>query len=76
MDLPRLLVVDGYVDLDQDGRPGLGACVHAEFGIPVIGVAKSRFRPAMAGRFRIPDALRRADALARAPVDDRRFARH
>ncbi len=38
-----LLVVDGYADLDPGGRPGLGAHVHAEFGIPVIGVAKSRF---------------------------------
>jgi hypothetical protein len=26
-----LLVVDGYVDLDPDGRPGLGACAHAAF---------------------------------------------
>ena len=38
-----LLVVDGYADLDPSGRPGLGAYAHAEFGIPVIGVAKSRF---------------------------------
>jgi len=93
-----LLVVDGYADLDPDGRPGLGAHAHTEFAIPVIGVAKSAFRTAthaiavrrgtsarpvfvtaagmsrtdaaglvqnMAGRFRIPDALRRADALAR-----------
>ena len=93
-----LLVVDGYADLDPSGRPGLGAHAHAEFGIPVIGVAKSRFRTAthavpvvrgssgrplfvtaagmpaaeaadlvtrMAGRYRLPDALRRADALAR-----------
>jgi deoxyribonuclease V len=41
-----LLVVDGYADLDPRGRPGLGARAHAEFGIPVIGVAKSRFRTA------------------------------
>ena len=41
-----LLVVDGYADLDPGGRPGLGAHAHAEFGIPVIGVAKSRFRTA------------------------------
>jgi deoxyribonuclease V len=94
-----LLVVDGYADLDPDGRPGLGARAHVEFGIPVIGVAKSRFRTAihavpvvrgvslrplfvtaagmpsvdaadlvrrMAGRYRLPDALRRADTLARA----------
>jgi deoxyribonuclease V len=93
-----LLIVDGYADLDPDGRPGLGARAHAEFGVPVIGVAKSAFRTAthaipvlrgtsarplyvtaagmprtdaaslvqrMAGRHRLPDALRRADALAR-----------
>jgi deoxyribonuclease V len=98
---PRLVVIDGYVDLDPDGRPGLGARLHAEFGMAVIGVAKSRFHTAthavpvqrgasarplfvtsaglsrddaadlvrqMAGRFRVPDALRRADALARGPI--------
>ena len=81
------------------GRPGLGARAHAAFGIPVIGVAKSRFATAthavpvvrgtsgrplfvtaagmpradaadvarrMAGWYRLPDALRRADTLARA----------
>jgi len=41
-----LLVVDGYADLDPDGRPGLGAHAHAEFAVPVIGVAKSAFRTA------------------------------
>jgi deoxyribonuclease V len=40
-----LLVVDGYADLDPDGRPEL--------------VRR------MAGRHRMPDALRRADTLAR-----------
>jgi deoxyribonuclease V len=93
-----LLVVDAYVDLDPADCPGLGARAHAEFGVPVIGVAKTEFRTAthavavrrgrsarplfvtaagipvteaadlvrhMAGPFRLPDALRRADALAR-----------
>jgi len=93
-----LLVIDGYADLDPAGKPGLGTHAHAEFGIPVIGVAKSAFRTAthaipvlrgtsarplfvtaagmprtdaadlvrhMAGQFRLPDALRRADRLAR-----------
>ena len=93
-----LIVVDGYVDLDPDGRPGLGAHVRAEFGVPVIGVAKTPFAAAthaapvlrgqaarplyvtaagltiadaaavvaqMAGRFRLPDALKRVDRLAR-----------
>jgi deoxyribonuclease V len=40
------LVADGYADLDPGGRPGLGAHAHAEFGVPVIGLAKSRFRTA------------------------------
>jgi deoxyribonuclease V len=93
-----LLVIDGYVDLDPSGRPGLGAHVHAELRIPVVGVAKTAFRSAthalpvrrgaatrplyvtasgipveeaaalvarMAGGYRIPDALRRVDRLAR-----------
>src|ERR1700760_2494960 len=41
-----LIVVDGYVDLDPGGRPGLGAHVHAEYGVPVIGVAKTAFEHA------------------------------
>jgi deoxyribonuclease V len=94
----ELLVIDGYVDLDPDGRPGLGAHAHAEFGFPVIGVAKTPFTAAthaipvlrgratrplyvtaagipvadaaemvrvMSGEFRVPDALRRVDALSR-----------
>jgi deoxyribonuclease V len=94
-----LLVVDGYVDLDPDGRPGLGAHLHDELAIPIVGVAKTAFRTAthaatvrrgaatrplyvtaagitveqaaelvtqMAGDYRLPDALRRVDRLARA----------
>jgi len=94
----ELLVIDGYVDLAPDGRPGLGALVHADLGVPVVGVAKTFFvtathavpvvrgraaRPLyvtaagmlaadaaelvrrMSGTFRMPDALREVDALAR-----------
>ena len=46
LDGMRLLIVDGYTDLDPGGRPGLGAHAHAEFGVPVIGVAKTAFRTA------------------------------
>ena len=42
----RLLIVDGYADLDPSGRPGLGAWAYAEFGVPGIGVAKTAFRVA------------------------------
>ena len=41
-----LLIIDGYADLDPDGRPGLGVRARDEFGVPVIGVAKSAFRTA------------------------------
>lgn len=42
-----LLIVDGYVDLDPAGSPGLGAHV-ADAGLApvVVGVAKTRFRTA------------------------------
>ena len=93
-----LLVIDGYVDLDPQGRPGLGARLHAQLKVPVIGVAKTAFHTAshavpvrrggarrplyitsaglpvesaaalvaeMAGPYRLPDALRRVDTLAR-----------
>ncbi len=41
-----VLIIDGYVDLDPAGRPGLGAHLRARYGIPVIGVAKTAFRTA------------------------------
>jgi deoxyribonuclease V len=94
-----LLIIDGYVDLDPGGRPGLGAHLYQQINIPVIGIAKTLFRTAthavavrrgtatrplyvtaagvavdaaaelvtqMAGAHRLPDAVRRVDALARA----------
>jgi deoxyinosine 3'endonuclease (endonuclease V) len=41
-----LVVIDGYVDLDPDGRAGLGAHLHAQIHAPVIGVAKTAFHTA------------------------------
>jgi deoxyribonuclease V len=40
------IVVDGYVWLDHNGKPGLGARLHEALGskIPVIGVAKTQFQ--------------------------------
>lgn len=43
----RLVLVDGYVDLGP-ARPGLGRHVHTLCGLPVVGVAKSRFHDAEA----------------------------
>jgi deoxyribonuclease V len=39
------IVIDGYVWLSGDGRPGLGARLHEALArrVPVIGVAKTRF---------------------------------
>ncbi|TAE44426.1 MAG: endonuclease V, partial [Bacteroidetes bacterium] len=39
------IVIDGFVVLDDAGKPGLGAHLYASLGqkIPVIGVAKNNF---------------------------------
>ena len=101
--VPACIVVDGYVWVSAQGKPGLGARLHAALShaAPVVGVAKTAFKPlhgsplvelvyrggsarplfvtslgidvaragvlvrSMHGRYRIPDALRRADHLAR-----------
>ena len=41
-----VVVIDGYVELDADGAPGLGAHLHARLGgtIAVVGVAKTAFQ--------------------------------
>jgi deoxyribonuclease V len=41
-----VIVVDGYVFLDDDGKPGLGGHLYSALQnkIPVIGVAKSNFQ--------------------------------
>lgn len=44
---PGLLVIDAYVDLGAHG-PGLGRRLFDEAGIPVVGIAKTRFREAPA----------------------------
>jgi deoxyribonuclease V len=43
----RIVVVDGYVTLDE-GRPGLGAHLHERLGggVAVVGVAKTAYRGA------------------------------
>ena len=41
----RSVVVDGYVTLGAEGRPGLGQHLYEALGgrVPVVGVAKTRF---------------------------------
>lgn len=46
LDQMALLSIDGYADLDPDGRPGLDSRARDEFGVPVIGVTKPTFRTA------------------------------
>ena len=43
--IPGVLVVDGYVYLDEEQRPGLGAKLYAALdrAVCVVGVAKKRF---------------------------------
>jgi deoxyribonuclease V len=43
---PSCIVIDGYVWLDANNLPGLGARLHDRLNgsVPVIGVAKSTFR--------------------------------
>ena len=36
-------VIDAYVDLGRDASPGLGRILFEQTGVPVIGVAKSRY---------------------------------
>lgn len=42
----RTIVIDGYVNLDERGTPGLGGHLHEHFGgrVAVVGVAKTAFR--------------------------------
>ena len=47
-DRVETIIVDGYVWLGPENRPGLGAHLYEALGkqVPVIGVAKSMFRGA------------------------------
>jgi deoxyribonuclease V len=44
-DLPATIVIDGYVWLDGNRRPGLGAILHEALAgrIPIVGIAKTSF---------------------------------
>ncbi len=39
----RAIVIDGYVDLDEYGRAGLGAHLYDRINMVVVGVAKTAF---------------------------------
>jgi deoxyribonuclease V len=45
----EMVIIDGYVWLDAENRPGLGVYLQQALGenIPIIGVAKSKFKEAL-----------------------------
>jgi deoxyribonuclease V len=45
---PDIIIVDGYVWLDDDGRPGLGAKLYQALDrkTTIVGIAKTRFSSA------------------------------
>jgi len=49
---PEMVVVDGYVWLEDESHPGLGAHLYEALGksVPVVGVAKTRFASARSAR--------------------------
>lgn len=59
---PTLVAVDGYVWLNAEGRPGLGAHLFEALGrsIPVVGIAKTPFDGSEHARAVLRGASRRA----------------
>ncbi len=45
-ELPDLIVIDGFVTLGEEAKPGLGQYLYLELGerVPVVGVAKKAFK--------------------------------
>jgi deoxyribonuclease V len=71
---PEVVLVDAYVDLDGD-RPGLGRRLHQLTGIPVIGIAKTRFAGAPAIEV-LRGGSRRPLFVSAAGMDAEEAARH
>jgi deoxyribonuclease V len=74
----EVIVIDGYVFLDEAGRKGLGAHLHDAIGKPVVGVAKTAFngspmaqkvlrgtskRPLYVTQLGVPDAPERVQSM-------------
>src|SRR3954462_13309614 len=53
---PAALIVDGYVWISPDGKPGLGAHLHEAINgaVPVVGVAKTQFMTLMDSPLVVP----------------------
>jgi deoxyribonuclease V len=72
------VVVDGYVWLDDESRPGLGGHLYAALGngVPVIGVAKSRFAGVRVARPVLRGSSQRPLWVTAAGIDPETAARH
>lgn len=64
-----VLVIDGYVFLDADGRKGLGAHLHDATGRAVVGVAKSPFKGSDFARAVVRGSAKRPLFVTAAGVD-------
>lgn len=61
----HVLVVDGYVVLDDAGRKGLGMHLHEATGHAVVGVAKTSFKGSAHGEWRSARAVVRGQNATR-----------
>lgn len=73
---PELVVVDGYVWLDADGRKGLGAHLWEALGVPVVGVAKTAFHGSDHAVVALRGTSQRPLWVTAAGVDPARAAEH
>jgi deoxyribonuclease V len=76
-ELLEVVVVDGYVWLEDETKPGLGARLHEALSrrVPVVGVAKTRFAGAAAVEVR-RSGSRRPLYVSAAGMDPHTAARH
>lgn len=65
----HVLVVDGYVVLDDAGRKGLGMHLHEATGRAVVGVAKTRFKGSDFARAVVRGSARRPLYVTAVGVD-------
>jgi deoxyribonuclease V len=75
---PAAVVIDGYVWLGDEGRPGLGAHLYAALGqaVPVIGVAKTHFAGVRVARPVLRGGSKRPLWVTASGIDADTAARH
>jgi len=75
---PAVIVIDGYVWLGGDHEPGLGARLFEELkrSVPIVGVAKNRFRAGDGALEVLRGGSRRPLYVSAAGIDQQEAARH